>query len=189
MIYTEVGFRDDALEEVRQLLKGVERGAEKAMTRALNRVAVGARAEIVKVIAQKHEIRNRDIRDAIKIKKANYDTLEAQVHSFGSVIGLEDFKTTPSGYKQPRPKVGIQVKVRKDSSGGRIPGTFFMPNKKPIFVREGDEIMRKFGPAIPSMMRVALDEDGEQSIQDNAENRLIRELDHEVQFMLSKGAK
>ena len=192
MIHVEVS-NNDAVTDAFKLLQGIDKGAKKAISRALNRTSVGARAEIVKAIHQTHEIRSRDVREAIKIKKAHWGNLEAQVHSLGAVNPLEQFNHSPKGYQLPRPKVGVRVKVRKGSKGGVIPRTFFRANNPHIFRRITDDsksdLEKLFGPAIPSMMRVVLDEDAEQGIQDRAETRFNRELNHEIDFMLSKGAK
>ncbi len=193
MIHADISISGDVLKSTHELLAHIDKGAEKAIAHALNRVAVGARFEIVKAIGEKHEIRARDVRNAIKIKRASYNKLQAQVDSTGTVIPLEDFKHSPSGYNQPRPKIGIRVKVRKDRSGGVIPGTFFIPNNPHIFQRETEDprskLLKMYGPAIPSMMRVVLDEEGEQGIQDRAEARLEREIQHEIDYLLMNGAK
>lgn len=195
MIHTECAFEGKALENVYELLGELGDGkeAERAITHVLNRVAVGARADIVKAIPQLYEVRARDVREAIKIKKARFEDLRAEVHSRGSVIELFDFKHSPEAHTKPAPPVGVRVKVRKDKPGGRIPGTFLLKGHEHIFQRTNPNDKRYFtrlyGPAIPSMMDVVLGEEGQQGIQDKAGERMVRELGQQLDYMLTKGAK
>jgi hypothetical protein len=191
MIYAQIGFDGDSVEKAFDLLKDFSngKGPERAMTHALNRTAVGARADIIRAIRETYEIRAGDVRNVIKIRKATFSSLEGRVESSGAVLPVEQFRHSPTGFAMPRPKVGVRLRARRDQPGVRIPGTFYIPGNPHIYRRTTDDprssLKRLFGPSIPSMMRVVLDDDEQQGIQDRAEQRLLRELEHEIDFMLS----
>ena len=195
MIMVKIGFDEDLIARTEEQLADIEYGAERAICRALNRTCVGARAEIVRAIYGGYFVHARDVRQAISIKRATYSDLSAEVRSEGAVIELFKFRHSPIKRLNPEPRVGVKVYVKRGGGGAAVPGTFIatVGGHPGIFKRlteaRDSKLERLYGPAIPSMMKTVLDDDSEQGIQDRAEARMVRELEHKVDFLLTGGAR
>lgn len=179
----------DELRRTRDLLQHVPQGAERATARAMNRTLEGARTEVVRSVTSTYIIRAADVRETITIDKASADKLQARLRSQGAVIGLQHFQHSPKAATNPRPKVGIRVRVRKDSRASALPGTFIAGGRIGIFQRAGRDrlpLERRFGPAVPSMVGTVVEE---QQIERQAGDRFIRELNHEIDYLLTKGKR
>jgi hypothetical protein len=180
----DITLRDNGgFDEVRKLLAGLPKGAETAISRAMNRTLDGARVELVRAVTADYLIKAGDVRETITISKASPSGLQARLSSRGSVLGLQHFQVTPKTTK-PRPKVGVRVRVKRDSQASPIAGAFVAKRITGVYRRTGPgrlPIERLFGPAVPSMIGTELDG----GIQDKVEDRLERELVHQAEFLLS----
>ncbi len=85
--------------ELRELTRGIplaEKTLKRATVSALNKTATSGRAWLVKEVAKEYAIKQKDVRAAITISKANYTRLEAQLHGSGKPgIPLVRFSPTP----------------------------------------------------------------------------------------------
>lgn len=179
----KIGFDQKQLADVEKLLDHIPRGAERACSRALNRTTTGVRTQATRSIRDIYVIKAGDVRETMRVDKATPNKLRARLVSRGAVLGLQHFSYSPKNPNQ-RPKIGVRIRVRKASSAKPIAGTFLISGKTGIFQRKGKErfpLERKSGPAVPSMMKTAVDERG---LQEKAEERLARELEHEVDYLL-----
>lgn len=189
MIDIKIGIGGDKLQEVKDMLRHIQGGAQRATARAMNRTITGVRSTITSSVVELYEIKARDVRDTIRIEKATPDKLSARLISAGPVIGLQHFKYTPRSAARNRPRFGIRVRVRKDSSMDPFKGAFMADSIEGIYHRTSRDrlpIERLYGPAVPSMVKTAVDE---QDIQDQAGDRFIKELDHEAGYLLTKGKR
>jgi hypothetical protein len=188
MIDVKLGVSGNQIQRTEELLGHIPGAAAKAIARAMNRTIEGTRTQIVRSVTGDYIIKAKDVRETIRIERASPSKLQARLISAGSVIGLQHFSFSPKTIK-PRPKVGVRVRVRKDSKATAISGAFVSDSIQGIFRRKGKDrfpLERLHGPAVPSMITTVLDSRG---LQEQAEERFVRELGHEVDWILKKGAK
>jgi hypothetical protein len=184
--------------DINELLKHLPGEAEKATVMALNKTIKGVRSEVVKAVTATYLIKAADVRETIDVKGATKNDMQATLKSRGSVLGIQHFRHSPKK-ALPRPKVGIKVQDRRDSKGGKLPGTFVIDGLEGIFRREnaarlykrgkragsaGIHLERVPGPAVPSMISTVIDE---QNLQEKAGDRMAKELDAAVNMILVKG--
>lgn len=171
------------------VLSHIENGALKAISAALNRTTDGVRTDAVREVTETYDIKAKDVRANIGIKKSNPSTLRASVSGKGSPIPLINFRVTPS--KPGRQKPGTVLRASVKRSGGRpIPGAFvaqFKSGHVGVMQRISKSrlpVRELFGPAVPQMM-------GEEKVQKEvlarAEERFGKRLDHEIARLLEKG--
>lgn len=103
------------LEELRELTKGIalaEKTLKRATVSALNKTAVSGRAWLTKAVSKEFNIKQKDVRAAITISKANYSRLRADLSGSGSPgIPLSRFAPTPRRVPSTIHKEGRKVVV------------------------------------------------------------------------------
>lgn len=182
-----------------EMLKHLPGQAAKAVSRAQNRALVGLRAEVVKEVGNTYTVKATAVRASLSIRKSTPDHLEAVLRSTGAVIGLREFKHTPVLPGRTKAK-GVRVQVRKDSGGKVLPGTFIAKmnsghmgvfrSSRRVEQKPGEKaritwpIKEPQGPAVPSMIKKVTEET---VLLQRAEDRFVRELDHEIGHRLLKG--
>lgn len=188
MIDVRIGAGQPEIQRAQNLLRGVRGGASTALARALNRALEGTRTDAVRAVRETYLIKAGDIRETITIKKAGKDDLEARLTSRGSALGVQHFSVTPKTATK-RPPIGVRVRIRKDSSPAPVPGAFMTGRLVGVFVREGPArlpLRRLHGPAVPSMIGTVV---AERDLEPEAYQRFTRELDHQIDYLLLKGAR
>ncbi|HEY3376636.1 MAG TPA: phage tail protein [Armatimonadota bacterium] len=182
------------LSETEQLLRHIPNGAGKAMMRALNRTIVGVRENSVRSVRDMYTVRGGEFRSLLKINKATLTRLAALITVRGHALGDERFQLNPSKRTGRKVLNGVYVRVRKDSAGGAVKGTFLGVGKFSkatlLFRRLTNDrlpIEHIHGPSIASMVKMAFYNPGS-SIEDDAKARLVRELSHEIEYQLLKKA-
>jgi len=188
------------LAEVERTMTGIKNGYPKVVSRSLNRTLTGVRTDAVKEIGKVITPRAKTIRSTFTIKKASFRNLTAAVKSTGGPLPLIEYKARAT-------KKGVTVQVKKKSSRSLWPGAFIatMPSgHKGIFSRKKPpyrtnrspklpwkrfprkfrlEIHEQFGPRVPDIMENA---EVINPILQKAWDRLLRELNHQIDFELSK---
>lgn len=176
-------------ETAQKALYHIKNGANKAISRALNRAADSGKAEAVKRITANYTVKSGSVRNKIEIKKSSEATLRAAVLSKGRPIPLSNFKTNPSNPPKKRPKV-LRAGVLK---GGLKPikGAFLARSKSGkalVFQRIGKArypLKALYGPSLPSMLGT---EKVSQFVEDRAKEVFDNRLGHEINRLLG-GAK
>jgi len=171
------------------MLSHIENGAPKAISAALNRTVDGVRADVVREVTETYDIRAKDVRANVGVKKSNLSTLRAAVYGKGSPIPLINFRVTPSKPGQQRPGTVLRASVKR-SGGLPIPGAFvarFKSGHAGVLRRTGKArlpVRELFGPALPQMMG---GEKVRKEVLARAEERFGKRLDHEIARLLKKG--
>jgi len=184
-IRVTVNERD--LARLKKEFRFIPGASEKALVAALNRTVVGVRAEAVREITKVYEIKARDVRETMALRRASRSRIEAAVISQGGAIGLHHFKISPRSFSLPRPPSGVRVKVRRDGAGRRLRGPFLTNRIRGVYRRKnpGDPKDRRleqlFGPAVPSMLK---DEGAFGRVQWYADARLSKEIDGQIERIL-----
>ncbi|MFU1797374.1 phage tail protein [Paenibacillus azoreducens] len=170
-------------------LQFVQKNIPKAFVSAMNRVGQGVKTEASKKVRETYDIKAGDIKryGNIRVTKANAASLQLLLTSKGPNIPLIRFKTRPSKPPKRRPKV-LMASVKK-SGGKPIPGAFVAAmgsGHVGVFKRAGKSrtpISELYGPAVPIM----LNEPGvAEHLQDEANKRMQKRLDHEVNRVLGR---
>lgn len=195
------------MEEIENKLKDmlyVPSQAKLALKRALNKTIIGMRTDALNEIAKEYIIKKKDVRPKISITKANKSTMSAVLASTGKPIRLIRFKVKKNRYAGNAKKgVAAFAKVKRTSAGGYISNTLSSGKKakafittfksgedlhKGVFVRVGSgrKIKQLYGPGVVQMLK---DHHISNTIQQKAVDRFNNNLDHEIQYILSKGDK
>lgn len=180
---------DAAIAEVsraEKLLGHIPGAAHKAVSRALNRTMDGVKTEISRQVPKEYEIKISDVKKTIRIDKATPERLMVRLVSSGPVIGLQHFRFAPKAVR-PRPVRGIRVRVLKSSKLETVDGAFITDSMQGIYKRKGNDrlpIERKYGPAAPSMIMSSVDRN---KLDQKAGERFIKELSHEIDWVLTRG--
>lgn len=172
--------------EANILLSHVKNGAPIAINAALNRTIDGVRTDATRAVTATYDIKSKDVRDAMKIKKSTVSTLEAGVSATGGPIPLMKFKVKPGN-----PETGMPLRAStKRSSGKDIPSAFVTTMRNGhtgVFRRVGDSrypIKELYGPSVAQMLG---EQNVQQGITDKASERFVERLDHEIGRVMDKG--
>lgn len=183
-------------------MSGIKNGYKKVLVRSLNKTITGVRTDAVTEIRKEITPKAKIIRDTFKLQRANYATMAASVKSTGWPIPLID-------YKARAVKRGVTFQVRQSAGRSLLPGGFIAvmtSGHKGVFWREYRDthhagivkkkvrygalpvryrlpIRQRYGPAVPSVME---SDKVMKPILKKAGNRLSKEIDHQLEFEISK---
>lgn len=188
------------LAKVDSAMTGIKNGYAKVVVRSLNKTITGVRADAVKEIQKEITPKAKVIRDTFILEKANYANLSASVKSTGWPLPLIN-------YLARAVKAGVSFQVFKRSGRSTLKGGFIATMKsghKGVFWREYKDtsgyqakksvkrelpkkyrlpIRQRYGPAVPSVLE-------QDKVMDpilvKAGDRLSKELDHQLEFEMSK---
>lgn len=196
----DVNISIDADEMVTQFmkLKNVKNGAVKAVTRGMNKAVAKMKTEAKTPIRDTYTVKKiTDVTSSIKVKRATYSNMSADIHSDGRPITLTKFqyKRNPSPGVKGTPTAFAQV--RKDKSGGYTGG--FVTNVSwssksgasgshtGVFKRVGKSrypIKQLYGPGTTEMLN---QDNVKQVISETAETEFIKEFDRQVDYLFKGG--
>jgi DNA-binding transcriptional ArsR family regulator len=184
--------------DVADQLKALADKAELAIARALNRTADGVLGVAVRRISEDLKITQATARKALKVVKANQTLLQAEVVGTGHRISLTEFgaRQTATGVAY---NIGRGTKVvehgfittvrsaRQAAMGVSSTGVFTrkkdLVRKSPGAWSKNLPIQQKYGPSIPHVFAASQIMD---AIKARAEVDLQKNLEHEVEFLLSQ---
>lgn len=181
----EIRFDEAKLARIRRMLRAVPAGLPRVVSRAINRTATSARANIVRLIAAKAKIKQKGIRKGISLRKATYRRWLAHLNVYGRRIPLIHF-----GARQIR--TGVSYKIEKAGPRKRIQSAFVqtMPSgHKGVFKRHRPTtkrlpIVQRYGPSVGAVYegsgRLA------KKVKEEAHKKLVKNIDDQVNLALSK---
>lgn len=174
------------LERIEMLLSTVPKGMEKATSSAINRTLQMARTSATRKAREKYDVKAKDVRGSIKLKRAGGSSLDGSMISRGSPIPLVKFKVNPS---KPSPSRRKPVFASVKKSGGSIKSAFVAEMRSGhagVFERVGKSrypIRELYGPSSPQMI-------GEKSIMEElgkeSEEIILTRLSHEAIRLLGR---
>lgn len=109
----------DDLRHVQKALKGIEKGSETAIMRAVNNTAKKARKKLLEGVNKSYTVKAGGFNSRIKIRNATRSRLYAEITSKGRPLTLKRFKTSTrkdSGTKADVTKSGLKPLI---STGGK----------------------------------------------------------------------
>ncbi|MBY0088115.1 phage tail protein [Brevibacillus brevis] len=190
-----IEFTAEQIEKAERLLQHIPGGAQKALSRSMNRAVDSAKTEASRKARETYHIRHKDVLDTIKVSKSSPSDLSAMVLSRGHVLPLTKFITRPNKpqpakaaalrWNKGRP-FNLVVRVKR-GEGGSIKKAFVAQMKSGhlgVFHRSNKNrlpLVQRFGPSVPEML-------GNIRVTDAVERRatavMDERLDHEIKRML-----
>jgi len=178
-----IEFDDEAIRNVEAIFKNVKNGAKKVIARAVNKTGAKAKTETSVEIRKVVNLKAKRVGEALKLKRATFRNLTAVLTISGKPIPLIEF----GARKTKRNGVSIRVRKLKPIEKHR---TSFIATRRSgsgegVFIRKGPArlpIDEKIGPSIPAVFQF----NNESTVSINAAENLVKNLDSEIKFLLSK---
>lgn len=186
------------MNDVLSMLGGIERDAKTALRRSISSTAIAAKTAVAKGVGSTVTMKAKRIKEYISVRKASGNNLTAVVTLKGGLTPLSVFSTNPS-YANSVLKdygTGISVKIWKSKRAVRLRHAFFAEmNSGHVGIYERKEIAPNvyarrlpirelFGPSITTVYENTPGLSNR--LENEAAERLLRETDAQVNFILSK---
>jgi hypothetical protein len=181
------------LESVRRLLAAIGSTERLAIRRAVQRTTTGTKTQVSKELGKKVTLKATFIKQQISSQVIE---LGGRISITGNPIVLAAYSTSPTLARSQQSNTnGVAVKVFKDKAAVRLQHAFFsqMPTGHiGLFMRAKGangrlvhrlKINELLGPSAPSVYDKT--PGLSQLVETTAADRLQRELDHQVQYILS----
>ena len=194
--------------DIEATLLGIRNGATKALARAINKTLTGVRTDKTNEAAKVLNLKKADIRNAVKINKATWSNMSASVKRTGKPVALSKFKGTR------QTKKGVSVLVKTGGQRTILPHAFIATMTSGhvgVFWRKDDDWVGyadrpKLPPAaygrLPKHYRLPIKElygprvedilanpDTMKRLIELANERLDKNLDHEVKYLLDQAGR
>lgn len=185
-------------QKAQTVLRTLGRKAEKPLAKALNRGIQGMRTDLVDGAREHYNVKAKTVRGSISVTRARAHTarqsrrLDARINVSGSTLPLYSFGPRPRRPTPQRPpRVGVSVQVMKSSGRKKIPGSFIadLPTRgRGLYWRAGkagskDKLIALHSLSVPQMVD---HEDVLERVENGAQDRFTRNLEHEIDYTLSK---
>lgn len=207
----DISFDSRQLADIRALLRDVPLGLEKALSRALNKIGVFARTQVMKMIAREINIKLKDLRGRnVRLRRASFGRLFVVLSITGRRIPLTHFSARQT-------KRGVTYRIRRSGRRQRIDDAFIQrmdSGHVGVFVRSGQPrisrtladrtnkrrgqrkglgflvrprlpISERFGPSIPQVVTHARDF-ASGALERGIHNRLGGEVQTQVTLIIEK---
>jgi hypothetical protein len=143
----EIKLDEKRLREVQLMLRDIPRGMQTVMSRAINKTATSVRAEVVREISKKVNLKQKDIREDITISKATWTKWAASINISRYRHGLIRF-----GARQT--SKGVSYKIEKSDGRKTIKHAFIMGGggfdvAQHVWIRESINGSDKLVPRLP----------------------------------------
>lgn len=172
------------------MLDGIPDGVPRAAMAAINKTIAGYRTDAKKEVVKRYEVGARAVHKSIEISRANKSALSAFALSQGKPISLSKFKVKPKRVQRKgRNNKKIAVAVKKGGKMTTLNRAFIVQYKSEHLgvaereTRNRYPIKELYGPSIPKMLE---NEGVMRTLEGYAEDRLRKNLDHEV-YRIMKG--
>ena len=190
-----IQITNNALERANRALWRILSESPKAVARAVNRTMDGLRTDAVQETAKRYfmkpsELRAEKGKKYFSFRKATAGNLMGEMLVKGKRQSLANYKLTPS---VPKPGAKVQLKGAVKREGGLKPLKGFLIRRAsgkyfPFYRigyskndRERGEIRAYISPSIPQIVK---NEETIQAIEQGAEERFAKRLDHEYLHLL-----
>jgi hypothetical protein len=158
----------------------------KATAAALNRTVDFIYTKAAQVISSEYEIKSTDVKKSSKKIKANNGNMRAGLIYSGNSLSLTNFKFTP---KKRGTKKQVKVKIKRSEGYKNVgPKSFvqIINGKTGIWAREMNrrypiKLLKTI--SIPQMV---INANVNNKIQDEAQNKLLQRMDHEIEYRLNR---
>ena len=181
-----VNIEQAALARANSALNKILAESPKAIARAVNRTMDGLRTDAVQETHKKYFVSAKEVRNSISFRKASAGNLMGAMVSKGKRHSLADYKLTPNtpGTGKRKPLKGAV----KREGGLKSLGPAFLVKRAggryfPFF-RTGKGKYAMHSLISPSMPQIIKNEETVKVMEQGAEERFSKRLDHEVLQLL-----
>lgn len=102
----ELSMEMKNFEKARNMLSGIENGAERAATVSINKTLIKMKLAVKKKVTEEYNIKSGEIEKSLKVRKASFSTLSGTVESKSTRLTLYKFLTGNTGKR-------LIVKIKK----------------------------------------------------------------------------
>lgn len=180
----------EALEQAAALLAHIPKGFETAFVRAANRALRKGRTEAIRSIRKNYTIRARDAKPGFAvIPPTKNDLSRGELRLTGKRPRLSAFKYKPRNDTTGARRKKVFLEAKKGESK-RIGDSFVFDGRILTRLKKGDPAINRFGSLIEyrgaSVPEMANNPDVVSEVQGAMNETMVKRLDHEVDFLLSK---
>ncbi|SMF88159.1 Prophage minor tail protein Z (GPZ) [Paenibacillus uliginis N3/975] len=177
----------DNFKQVNRSLKQMDKAVRQAVLSSINRATQRAKTETGRKVREKYVIKQKEVVQTIRIKKAASNKLQATLTSQGHSIPLIKFTVAPKRKLKKAPKA-LKAAVYRGGVKKPIPGAFIATagTHLGVFMRAGRKrlpIGELRGPAVPSMVG---NEEVREHVQQVYGEEMEKRLPHELDRMLGR---
>lgn len=185
-----IQISDEVLARANTALKQIQVKFPQALARAVNRTMDGMRTDAVSETHQKYFVSAKDVRASIGFRKASAGNLMGAMVSKGKRHSLADYQLSPSA---PRKGKKPQLKGAVKREGGLKPlGPAFLVRRAGgryfPFIRIGGSQGKRYknirSLISPSMPQLIKNKETVRAMEEGAEERFGKRIDHEISLML-----
>ena len=192
MAGVNIQISSEGLEKAGQILSKISGDTSKVTARVINRVMDGMKTDATRETAQKYYVSASQVRQSLTFKKANAGSLMGEMISKGKRHNLADYKLSPTSPKSGKntvikgaveKAVGLKTLAKGERKIAflvkRAGGKYF------LFYRIGyNPAARQWGSIrayiSPSMPQIIKNEETVKVVQEKAEERFSKRLNHEI---------
>lgn len=182
-----VELKASDIDKIETMLSEFPEEITKVSVRAINRATTTGSNMAAKEGVKHYFLKQKEIKSAISIRKANYRELNSEVTAYGNPRRLIKYKVNN---KIPNTKIPVKVAVKRGQPMKYMGEKTFVAKMDNgsigIFKRRGKNpypIDQLYGPSISSMYR---NDSLTKTIYENAQEMLEKRLDHEIDRVLRK---
>lgn len=168
--------------KLKRSLQQSDKAVRQAVLSTLNRATQRAKTETGRKVREKYVVKQKEVVETIRVRKAFGNNLQATLTSQGHSIPLIKFSVAPKRRLKRAPK-SLKAAVYRGGNKKPIPGAFVTTagSHTGVFEREGKKrlpIKELRGPAVPSMVgNEEVREHVQQVYGEEMQKRLPHELD------------
>lgn len=149
------------LEAAQQRLAHIKNGAARALSRALNKTAARAKTAANTEIRQQVNLQAAEVRDKLKIFKANVNQLTAKLSADRRGLLMYHYVTNYSNAQKGRPRTPIRVKVKAGGQTYTLYSAFYVLTKNshlltPAYL-EGGKLKVLHSPSVSQVLMTVKD--------------------------------
>ncbi|MBQ7544919.1 MAG: phage tail protein [Synergistaceae bacterium] len=186
----QLNISNAMLERAVSNLRSVQSQMPQALARAVNRTTDGLRTDAVKETHKKYFVSAKDVRASISFRKATAGSLMGAMVSKGKRHSLADYQLTPNRPQSGR-KAALKGAVKRE--GGLKPlGPAFLIKRAGgryfPFYRVGSGSGNRYkgiqSLISPSMPQIIKNEETLRVMEQGAQERFAKRVDHEISLIL-----
>ncbi|GIO33744.1 hypothetical protein J2TS6_48850 [Paenibacillus albilobatus] len=177
----------DNFRQVNRALKQADKALYRAFLSSLNRATQRAKTEVGRKTRERYVVKQGDVVETIRVRKAAGKNLQATLTSQGYSIPLIRFSVAPKR-RLKRPPKAVKAAVFRGGAKKPIPGAFVTTtgSHTGVFERVGKKrlpIKELRGPSVPSMVG---NEEVREHVQQVYADEMMKRLPHELDRTLGR---
>ena len=184
-----IKFDAKQLRRIQLMLRDIPKQLPRIMSRALNKTATAARAEIVRKIAGEIKLKQKTIRENIKLNRATFRHWLAAITISSKKIPLIEFggRQLKSGVSYQISRTGGRKKILYDPETNRVFIAVMKSGHRGIYERRGPgrlPIRELMGPNIQSVFKNA--PGLAEKVITETQAKLVHNIDAQIAYVIAK---